>query len=81
MAQQLTLYTCAGSRGQRATWAAEEAEVELDLKVLPFPPRHLAPEYLEINPLGHDPDADRWRGADDRKLRDCPLPCGEGRAR
>lgn len=50
-----TLYTCAGSRGLRATWAAEEAGVELDLKMLPFPPRYLAPEYLEINPLGTVP--------------------------
>ncbi len=50
-----TLYTCARSRGLRATWAAEEAGVELDLHVLPFPPRHLAPEYLEINPLGTVP--------------------------
>lgn len=50
-----TLYTCARSRGLRATWAAAEAGVELDLNVLPFPPRHLAPEYLEINPLGTVP--------------------------
>ena len=50
-----TLYTCARSRGLRATWAAEEAGVEIDLKVLPFPPRYLAPEYLEINPLGTIP--------------------------
>jgi glutathione S-transferase len=49
------LYTCAGSRGLRATWAAEEAGVEIDLKVLPFPPRHCAPEYLELNPLGTVP--------------------------
>ncbi len=49
------LYTCAGSRGLRATWAAEEAGVDIDLKVLPFPPRYLAPEYLEINPLGTVP--------------------------
>ena len=49
------LYTCAGSRGLRATWAAEEAGVDLDLKVLPFPPRYKAPEYLEINPLGTVP--------------------------
>lgn len=50
-----TLYTCARSRGLRDTWAAEEAGVELDLRVLPFPPRFLAPEYLEINPLGTVP--------------------------
>ncbi|MEM7779153.1 MAG: glutathione S-transferase family protein [Pseudomonadota bacterium] len=49
------LYTCAMSRGLRATWAADEAGVEIDLKILPFPPRHLAPEYLEINPLGTVP--------------------------
>jgi glutathione S-transferase len=49
------LYTCARSRGLRATWAAEEAGVEIDLKILPFPPRYLAPEYLEINPLGTVP--------------------------
>lgn len=50
-----TLYTCAGSRGLRATWAAQEAGVELDLKLLPFPPRHRAPAYLDINPLGTVP--------------------------
>lgn len=49
------LYTCAHSRGLRATWAAEEAGVEIDLKILPFPPRFMAPEYLEINPLGTVP--------------------------
>ena len=49
------LYTCAGSRGLRATWAAEEAGVALDLKMLPFPPRRKAPDYLEINPLGTVP--------------------------
>lgn len=50
-----TLYTCARSRGLRDTWAAEEAGVGLDLQVLPFPPRFLAPEYLDINPLGTVP--------------------------
>ena len=49
------LHTCARSRGLRATWAAEEAGVEIDLNILPFPPRYLAPEYLEINPLGTVP--------------------------
>lgn len=49
------LYTCAGSRGLRCTWAAEEAGLDLDLKMLPFPPRRKAPEYLEVNPLGTVP--------------------------
>ncbi|MEM7700330.1 MAG: glutathione S-transferase family protein [Pseudomonadota bacterium] len=49
------LYSCAGSRGLRCTWAAEEAGVALDLKMLPFPPRRKAPDYLEINPLGTVP--------------------------
>ncbi|TRD12438.1 glutathione S-transferase family protein [Erythrobacter insulae] len=55
MTQKPVLYTCAASRGLRATWAAEEAGVEIDLKILPFPPRYLAPDYLEINPLGTVP--------------------------
>ncbi|MEP3051536.1 MAG: glutathione S-transferase family protein [Erythrobacter sp.] len=50
-----TLYTCARSRGVRATWAAEEAGVDIDLKILPFPPRFRAPEFMEINPLGTVP--------------------------
>lgn len=49
------LYTCARSRGLRATWAAEEAGVDIDLKILPFPPRYLAPEFMELNPLGTVP--------------------------
>jgi glutathione S-transferase len=49
------LYTCARSRGLRATWAAEEAGVDIDLKILPFPPRYLAPEYMAVNPLGTVP--------------------------
>ncbi len=49
------LYTCARSRGLRATWAAEEAGVALDLKILPFPPRYLAPEFMTLNPLGTVP--------------------------
>ena len=52
---QPVLYTCARSRGLRATWAAEEAGVDVDLKILPFPPRFQAPEYLEVNPLGTVP--------------------------
>jgi glutathione S-transferase len=49
------LYTCARSRGLRATWAAEEAGVDIELNILPFPPRFLAPDYLARNPLGTVP--------------------------
>ena len=49
------LYTCTGSRGLRATWEAEEAGTDIDLRLLPFPPRHQAPDYLELNPLGTVP--------------------------
>lgn len=49
------LFTCSRSRGFRATWAAEEAGVDIELKLLPFPPRFQSPEYLEINPLGTVP--------------------------
>lgn len=49
------LYTCARSRGLRATWAAEEAGVAVDLHLLPFPPRYHAPDYLALNPLGTVP--------------------------
>ena len=55
MGEMPVLYTCAGSRGLRATWAAEEAGTDIELKLLPFPPRYQAPEYLERNPLGTVP--------------------------
>jgi glutathione S-transferase len=54
MAQPI-LYTCAGSRGLRATWSAAEAGIDVALRMLPFPPRIKAPDYLEINPLGTVP--------------------------
>lgn len=49
------LYTCARSRGIRAHWAAEELGIELDLRLLPFPPRFRQREYLDLNPLGTVP--------------------------
>ena len=55
MAGAPALYTCALSRGFRASWAAEEAGIDIELKLLPFPPRYLAPEYLDLNPLGTVP--------------------------
>jgi glutathione S-transferase len=51
----MILYTCAGSRGLRVSWAAEELGISLDLRMLPFPPRAFAREFLEVNPLGTVP--------------------------
>lgn len=51
----LTLYHCADARSFRALWALEELGVPYELKLLPFPPRVLAPEYLAQNPLGTIP--------------------------
>ncbi|MCA1662518.1 MAG: glutathione S-transferase family protein [Novosphingobium sp.] len=45
------LYHCADARSLRCLWAAEEVGLDVDLRVLPFPPRALAPEYKEVNPL------------------------------
>lgn len=49
------LYTCAHSRGLRVSWTAAELGIELDYQMLPFPPRALARDYLEFNPLGTVP--------------------------
>lgn len=51
----LTLYHCASARSFRALWALEELGLSYELKMLPFPPRFLKREYLEINPLGTIP--------------------------
>ena len=51
----ITLYHCAGARSFRALWALEELGLAYELKMLPFPPRVHAPEYLAINPLGTIP--------------------------
>lgn len=51
----ITLYHCANARSFRALWALEEIGLDYELKMLPFPPRFLAREYLEINPLGTIP--------------------------
>jgi glutathione S-transferase len=51
----LTLYHCADARSFRPLWALEELGLTYQLKMLPFPPRLLARDYLEINPLGTIP--------------------------
>ena len=51
----ITLYHCADARSLRPLWTLEEMGLDYDLKLLPFPPRVLAKEYLAINPLGTIP--------------------------
>ena len=51
----VTLYHCPGARSMRPLWTLEEMGLEYDLVTLPFPPRFLQREYLEVNPLGTVP--------------------------
>ncbi len=51
----ITLYHCAAARSFRPLWTLEELGLPYDLKMLPFPPRALAKEYLGLNPLGTIP--------------------------
>lgn len=51
----ITLYHCRDARSFRPLWALEELEIPYDLKLLPFPPRFHAREYLDENPLGTIP--------------------------
>lgn len=51
----ITLYHCAAARSFRALWTLEELGLPYDLKMLPFPPRVFAKDYLAINPLGTIP--------------------------
>ena len=51
----ITLYHCDGARSFRPLWMLEELKLAYELKMLPFPPRVLAKDYLAINPLGTIP--------------------------
>src|ERR1700686_3621479 len=51
----ITLYPCHGARSFRPLWMLEEMGLTYELKMLPFPPRVFAKEYLAINPLGTVP--------------------------
>jgi glutathione S-transferase len=51
----IVLWHCLDARSFRALWALEEVGLPYRLEMLPFPPRHLAREYLAINPLGTIP--------------------------
>ena len=51
----ITLYHCDGARSFRPLWMLEEMRLDYELKMLPFPPRVFAKEYLALNPLGTIP--------------------------
>src|SRR6195952_2969638 len=51
----ITLYHCSAARSFRPLWMLEELGLAYDLKMLPFPPRVFAKDYLAINPLGTIP--------------------------
>ncbi|WP_298112150.1 glutathione S-transferase family protein [Bradyrhizobium sp.] len=51
----ITLYHCYGARSFRPLWMLEEMGMPYDLKMLPFPPRVFAKDYLSLNPLGTIP--------------------------
>jgi glutathione S-transferase len=51
----ITLYHCNAARSFRPLWMLEEMRLPYELKMLPFPPRVFAKEYLAINPLGTIP--------------------------
>jgi glutathione S-transferase len=51
----ITLYHCTAARSFRPLWALEEMKLPYELKMLPFPPRAFAREYLALNPLGTIP--------------------------
>lgn len=51
----ITLYHCSDARSFRPLWALEELGLQYELKMLPFPPRFQAPDYMAVNPLGTIP--------------------------
>lgn len=44
-----TLHHCKQARSFRVLWMLEELGLEYELRMWPFPPRALAPEYLQVN--------------------------------
>ena len=51
----ITLYHCDAARSFRPLWMLEEMGLPYELKMLPFPPRVVAKDYLALNPLGTIP--------------------------
>ncbi len=51
----IRLHHCVDARSFRPLWALEELGLDYELKVMPFPPRYRAKEFMAVNPLGTIP--------------------------
>ncbi len=51
----IVLYHCMSARSFRPLWMLEELGLSCDLRMLPFPPRVLKRDYLDVNALGTIP--------------------------
>ena len=47
----IILHHCVSARSFRPLWMLEEIGLSYELRMLPFPPRVLSRQYLEVNPL------------------------------
>ena len=51
----IKIYSCNDSRGVRPIWTAEEMGLSYETEMMPFPPRFLHKEYMDVNILGTIP--------------------------
>ena len=51
----IKIYSCNDSRGVRPMWTAEEMGLSYETEMMPFPPRFLHKEYMDVNILGTIP--------------------------
>ena len=51
----IKIYSCNDSRGVRPIWTAEEMGISYEPEMMPFPPRFLHKEYMDVNILGTIP--------------------------
>ena len=54
-APTIKLYHCTRTRSMRPLWTLEELGLPYEVETMPFPPRHLRQDYLDVNPLGTVP--------------------------
>lgn len=51
----IKLWHCHHARSLRALWTLEEMGLDYEVETMPFPPRFMKPEFLEVNELGTIP--------------------------